>query len=48
MHAVLRRKARREAGGEPPGPVSTEELVEEVRRFTQAANRLALPTGTYV
>jgi transitional endoplasmic reticulum ATPase len=48
LHAALRRKARFEAAGEPPTPVSTEELVEEVRRFTQAAGRLALPTGAYV
>lgn len=48
MHAVLRRKARCEAVGEPGGPVTTEDLVQEVRRFLQTANRLSIPTGTYV
>jgi transitional endoplasmic reticulum ATPase len=48
MHAVLRRKARREATGETPSLVTTEELSEEVRQFRQAADRLALPTGNYV
>jgi len=48
MHAVLRRKARREATGEAPKPVTTEDFLEEVRRFLEAANRLAPVTGTYV
>jgi len=48
LHAVLRRKARHEATGETPKPVTTENLLEEVRRFLEAANRLAPATGTYV
>ena len=48
MHAVLRRKARREATGEVPKPVTTQDLLEEVRGFMEAANRLAPVTGTYV
>ena len=48
MHAVLRRKARREATGEAPKPVTTGDFLEEVRRFMEAANRLAHATGTYV
>jgi ATP-dependent 26S proteasome regulatory subunit len=48
LHAVLRRKARCEAAGEPSSPVTTEDLVGEVRRFLQTADRLATPTGTYV
>jgi ATP-dependent 26S proteasome regulatory subunit len=48
MHAVLRRKARREATGEAAKPVTTEDLLEEVRRFLEAAHRLAPATGTYV
>ena len=48
MHAVLRRKARCEAAGEEPGTVSTNDLVEEVQRFSRAADRLAVPTGNYV
>jgi ATP-dependent 26S proteasome regulatory subunit len=48
MHAVLRRKARYEASGESPRPVTAEDLADEVRRFLQASDRLAVPTGTYV
>ncbi len=48
LHAVLRRKARREASGERPGPVGTEDLLREVGRFRQAADRLTVPSGTYV
>lgn len=48
LHAVLRRKARCEASGEAPDLVRTEDLTEEVRRFTQITQRLSLPTGTYV
>jgi ATP-dependent 26S proteasome regulatory subunit len=45
LHATLRRKARCEAAGETARPVSTEDLVTEVRRFVQAADRLAVTTG---
>ena len=48
LHAVLRRKARHEATGEVPKPVTTADLLEEVRRFIEAAHRLAPATGTYV
>jgi SpoVK/Ycf46/Vps4 family AAA+-type ATPase len=48
MHAVLRRKARCEATGEAPHAVNTDDLLDEVRRFRQAADRLSLPTGNYV
>ena len=48
MHAVLRRKARREATGEAAKPVTTEDFLDEVRGFLDAANRLAPATGTYV
>jgi SpoVK/Ycf46/Vps4 family AAA+-type ATPase len=48
LHAVLRRKARREVTGEAAKPVSTEDFLEEVRSFLEAANRLAPTTGTYV
>ena len=49
MHAVLRRRARCEAGGDSVGAVSTQELVEEVRRYRQATDRLRMPTpGNYV
>jgi ATP-dependent 26S proteasome regulatory subunit len=48
LHAVLRRKARHEATGEVVKPVSTQDLLEEVRGFMEAATRLAPATGTYV
>ncbi len=45
MHAVLRAKARCEAAGETVTPVTTEDAIREVDRFTRASNRLALPGG---
>ena len=48
MHAVLRRNARREAAGESPHLITTSDLMEETRRFTQAAHRLTVPSGNYV
>jgi len=48
VHAVLRRKARHEAAGETPEPVSTDDLVEEVRRFLKASDSLPMPSGNYV
>jgi ATP-dependent 26S proteasome regulatory subunit len=48
LHAVLRRKARCEAAGEPPVPVSTEDLEEEVRRFLKTSDSLPVPVGNYV
>lgn len=49
VHAVLRAKARREAAGEATGPVTTEDLVREVRRSKNVASRLSpLGGGTYV
>jgi len=48
LHSVLRRKARCEAGGDPPKLVTTEDLIDEVRRYRQAADRITVPTGSYV
>jgi ATP-dependent 26S proteasome regulatory subunit len=49
LHAVLRRKARREAAGEIATPVTTEDLLGEVERFTEARSRIYLPgAGNYV
>ena len=49
LHAVLRRKARCEAAGESAGPISTQNMLDEVERFKNANSRLALPKpGTYV
>jgi ATP-dependent 26S proteasome regulatory subunit len=49
LHSVLRRKARLEAGGETVGPVTTQDLCDEVDRYRKASSRIALPkTGNYV
>ena len=49
MHAVLRRKARREASGETATKVTTQDMLEEVDRFRQASNQIAVPhAGNYV
>ena len=49
LHAVLRRKARCEVGGEATATVSLEDLRNEVQRFDQAARRIrSTPGGTYV
>lgn len=48
MHAVLRRKARCEAAGEPARPVTTGDLVAEVERFRKAATQLRPPGGIYL
>jgi SpoVK/Ycf46/Vps4 family AAA+-type ATPase len=49
LHAVLRRKARSEASGEAPGPATTEDIVDEVRRHLKTSDRLAVPmAGNYV
>ena len=49
MHAVLRRKARREASGEAATNVTTQDLLDEVDRFRQANNQIAIPrSGNYV
>jgi hypothetical protein len=45
MHAVLRRKARREAAGEAVTLVTTEDLQDEVERFRQASVRIAVTEG---
>jgi hypothetical protein len=49
MHAVLRRKARCEASGETTTNVTTQDVLDEVDRFRQANNQIAIPhTGHYV
>ena len=49
MHAVLRRKARCEASGESTSNVTTQNMFDEVDRFRQANNQIAMPhSGTYV
>jgi len=49
MHAVLRRKARKEAAGESPTPVTTQDMIEEVDRYRRANTQMAAPhAGNYV
>jgi SpoVK/Ycf46/Vps4 family AAA+-type ATPase len=49
MHAVLRRKARCEASGETTTSVTTQDMFEEVDRFRQANNQIAIShPGNYV
>jgi ATP-dependent 26S proteasome regulatory subunit len=49
MHAVLRRKARREASGETASSVTTQDLFDEVDRSRQAHNQIAVPhSGNYL
>ena len=45
LHAVLRRKARCEAGGETVTPVTTQDIKEEVDRFRQAQKQIRTPEG---
>ena len=48
LHAVLRRKARLDAAGEAPQPVSTKELAAELSRFRQTHTQLHTDGGNYV
>jgi ATP-dependent 26S proteasome regulatory subunit len=49
MHGVLRRKARCEASGETTTSVTTQDMFDEVDRFRQANNQIAIPhPGNYV
>jgi len=45
LHAVLRRKARCEAADETAGPVTTQDLLEEVDRARRARGRLPVAGG---
>ena len=45
LHAVLRRKARCEAGGEAVTPVTTRDLRDEVDRFRQAQKHIHMSDG---
>jgi proteasome regulatory subunit len=45
LHAVLRRKARLDAAGEQPAPVSAPDFARELERFTQAQRRIRMPDG---
>lgn len=49
LHAVLRRKARGEVGGEPVSAITTDDFHAEVNRFDQALRRIrATNGGNYV
>jgi ATP-dependent 26S proteasome regulatory subunit len=48
LHAVLRRKARLDAAGEIPEPVSSDDLAREISRFRQAQTRIHTDGGNYL
>jgi ATP-dependent 26S proteasome regulatory subunit len=48
LHAVLRRKARLDAAGETPDPVSPQDLARELSRFRQAQTRVHMDGGNYL
>jgi ATP-dependent 26S proteasome regulatory subunit len=48
LHAVLRRKARLDAAGESPEPVSNDDFAREVSRLRQAHTRIHLDGGNYL
>jgi ATP-dependent 26S proteasome regulatory subunit len=48
LHGVLRRKARLEAGGDQPDPVSSEDFARELSRFRQAHTRIHMDGGNYL
>ncbi len=48
LHAVLRRKARLDAAGDEPEPVTTVDLSRELSRYRQANTRIQLDGGQYL
>lgn len=48
LHAVLRRKARCDAAEEKPGPVLTQDFLNEVDRFKRVSRRLTARPGSYL
>ena len=44
VHGVLRRKARQDASGEAPSPVTSDEIAAEVQRFVRTSDQLAVPS----
>ncbi len=48
LHAVLRRKARLDAAGEPAEPVTNDDFSREVNRLRQAHTRVHLDGGNYL
>jgi SpoVK/Ycf46/Vps4 family AAA+-type ATPase len=48
LHAVLRRKARMEAAGGAPDPVSNDDFAREVSRLQRAHTRIHMDGGNYL
>jgi SpoVK/Ycf46/Vps4 family AAA+-type ATPase len=48
LHAVLRQKARLDAAGESPDPVTNEDFAREIARFKQANTRIHMDGGNYL
>jgi len=48
LHAVLRRKARLDAAGELPEPVTNDDFAREVSRLRQAHTRVHMDGGNYL
>jgi ATP-dependent 26S proteasome regulatory subunit len=48
LHAVLRQKARLDAAGEAPSPVTNADFAREVERFKQANTRIHMDGGNYL
>jgi len=48
LHAVLRQKARLDAAGEEPSPVTEEDFAREISRFRQANTRIRTDGGNYL
>lgn len=48
LHAVLRRKARLDAAGEEPDPVSNDDFSSEVSRLLEAHTRIHLDRGNHL
>ncbi len=48
LHAVLRHKARLDAAGESPAPVTNDDFAREVSRLQQAHTRVHLDGGNYL
>ena len=48
LHAVLRQKARLDAAGEAPDPVTNEDFAREIQRFKRANTRIHMDGGNYL
>jgi ATP-dependent 26S proteasome regulatory subunit len=48
LHAVLRRKARLDAAGDKPEPVSNDDFADEISRLRQAHTRVHMDGGNYL